>query len=83
MKQKSHTQLYHCTKYKSLCSILKSKKFHPSYCLEDLSIFPEGMMGMAYAVICFADLMEVEREQHMKQFKSDSYITPVRDKKVV
>lgn len=74
MEEKSLTQLYHCTEYSSLCSILSSRRFLPSYCLEDLSVFPKEIMKMAYAVICFADLMEVERDRHMKQFGADSYI---------
>ena len=46
----------------------------PSFCLEELSIFPNEKMKMAYAVVCFADLLKDELKRHMKSFHSDSYL---------
>ena len=73
------TQLYHCTNHSALCEILKSKQFNPSFCLEELSIYPHNSMKMAYAVVCFADLLKQELKEHMHNFHSDSYI--IMDKK--
>ena len=66
-------QLHHCTKYDSLCNILKSGAFWPSYCLEQ-SNFMHEFTEAAYAVVCFADLLPDEVERHSTNFNSDSYI---------
>lgn len=76
------TDLYHCTKSNSLINILKTKYFRYSYCLEEFYM-PEDdyyvVKKLAYAMVCFADLLEKEVEGHMEQFMADSYI--VMDKK--
>lgn len=74
MSENKATQLYHCTNHSALCDILKSKQFYPSFCLEELTIYPNESMKMAYAVVCFADLLKQELEVHMRNFHSDSYI---------
>ena len=74
MSENKATQLYHCTNHGALCKILKSKQFNPSFCLEELSIYPNESMKMAYAVVCFADLLKQELKVHMRNFHSDSYI---------
>ena len=66
-------RLYHCTNFESLCKILASKFFMPSYCLEQ-SNFMEGYGEGAYAMVCFADLLDIEVKRHMENFNSDSYI---------
>jgi len=53
---------------------MKSKYFMPSFCLEELSVFPDDHMKMAYAVVCFADLLPEEIQNHMKRFHSNSYL---------
>lgn len=76
------TDLYHCTKSSSLINILKTKYFRYSYCLEEFYM-PEDdyyvVKKLAYAMVCFADLLEKEVEGHMEQFMANSYI--VMDKK--
>ena len=74
MSARKTTQLYHCTNHSALCDILKSKQFYPSFCLEELSIYPNEPIKMAYAVVCFADLIKQELKMHMQNFHSDSYI---------
>lgn len=66
-------QLHHCTKYESLCKILQSGCFRPSFCLEQVS-FINGFKEAAYAVVCFADLIPAELEKHLNSFNADSYI---------
>ena len=66
-------QLHHCTKYDSLCKILESGAFWPSFCLEQSDFMHEFTEG-AYAVVCFADLLPDEVERHSTNFNSDSYI---------
>ena len=70
----SKTYLYHCSRYEAICKIMSSHFFMPSFCLEELSIFPNEKMKMAYAVVCFADLLKDELKRHMKSFHSDSYL---------
>lgn len=72
MNEKTH--LYHCSKFDTITKILSSSYFKPSFCLEELSIFPNETMKMAYAVVCFADLLKDEVRLHMNSFHSDSYI---------
>lgn len=70
---KEEPRLHHCTNFDSLRKILESKHFRPSFCLEQsdfMNVFCEG----AYAVVCFADLLNEELSRHMKSFKSNSYI---------
>jgi hypothetical protein len=66
-------QLHHCTDFNSLCSILDSKAYWPSYCLEQ-SDFIKEFSEAAHAVVCFADLLPDEVERHLNNFKKDSYI---------
>ena len=73
-KQLDKTELYHCTNYDSLCKILLSQQFNPSFCLEEMSVYPSNSQRMAFAVVCFADLLEEEIPHHMKSFNSDSYV---------
>ncbi|MBR4926252.1 MAG: hypothetical protein IKZ61_10960 [Prevotella sp.] len=68
------THLYHCSKYDAIIKILSSGYFKPSYCLEELSLFTNEKIKMAYAVVCFADLLNEEVMIHMKSFHSDSYL---------
>ena len=72
MQYKTH--LYHCSKFETIIKILSSGYFKPSFCLEELSIFPNEKMKMAYAVVCFADLLNNEVKLHMNSFHSDSYL---------
>lgn len=68
-----NTRLYHCTKAENLKNILKTGAFYPSFCLEE-SNFMRINIPFAFAMVSFADLMDVEKEDHMKTFKSNSYI---------
>lgn len=77
MKIKRNTDLYHCTKGDSLISILKTKYFRYSYCLEEYYLHKEDRFSLeklAYAMVCFADLYTDELNDHMHQFNADSYI---------
>jgi hypothetical protein len=67
------TQLYHCTKYNALKSILSEKRFKISYCLEEVD-YDVNLPPMSFAVVCFADLREDELSKHMQKFHSDSYL---------
>lgn len=76
------TNLYHCTKGDSLIRILESKYFLYSYCLEEYCVHKENKIVLekrAYAIVCFADLLENELPDHISQFHSDSYL--MMDKK--
>ena len=66
-------RLHHCTDFNSLCSILDSEAYWPSYCLEQ-SDFMKEFSEAAYAVVCFADLLTNEVKRHLNNFKKDSYI---------
>ena len=71
------TDLYHCTKSDALIAILESMHFMYSYCLEDHYVHDESRFRLerrAYAMVCFADLLEKEISEHMSQFRADSYI---------
>ena len=77
MMSKRSTDLYHCTKSNSLINILKTKYFRYSYCLEEFYMHKEdrySLVKLAYAMVCFADLLEEELSEHMEQFGADSYI---------
>ncbi len=69
----TETKLYHCTKFESLKAILKDMAFKPSYCLEEAEYLDEKQ-SFAFAMICFADLMDVEITGHMKKFNSNCYL---------
>lgn len=82
MSSERQTNLYHCTKSDSLLKILGSKCFRYSYCLEEYYMHKENrytLVKLAYAMVCFADLLEEEVDKHMEQFGGDTYI--VMDKK--
>lgn len=82
MSSERQTNLYHCTKSDSLLKILGSKYFRYSYCLEEYYMHKENrytLVKLAYAMVCFADLLEEEVDKHMEQFGGDTYI--VMDKK--
>lgn len=77
MSSERQTNLYHCTKSDSLIKILGSKYFRYSYCLEEYYMHKENrytLVKLAYAMVCFADLLEEELDRHMEQFGADSYI---------
>lgn len=82
MSDDRQTNLHHCTKSSSLINILKTRYFRYSYCLEEYYM-PKGdrytLVKLAYAMVCFADLLKEEVNGHMEQFGADSYI--VMDKK--
>lgn len=67
------TELYHCTSLDNLKSILKSGAFYPSYCLEKAD-YLNGKENFAFAMVCFADLLESEVESHMERFHSSAYL---------
>lgn len=67
------TNLYHCTDFSSLCSILKSGVFWPSYCFEKADYLKEPR-DFAFAMVCFADLMKNEVKPHLKKFNKECYI---------
>lgn len=49
--------------------------FKPSYCLEQAPYLEtEKNTNLAFAVVCFADLMDSELAEHMRQFKSKCYL---------
>lgn len=82
MGNERKTNLYHCTKSDSLVKILESKHFRYSYCLEEYYMHQQNLYTLeklAYAMVCFADLLKEEVYGHMEQFGADSYI--VMDKK--
>ena len=72
------TSLYHCTNYESLCSILSSKAFWPSYCYEKADYLPKPEC-FAFAMVCFADLFKVELKPHLKKFNKDCFLQMSKD----
>ena len=75
------TYLYHCTNENGLISILNSKHFRYSYCLEEYDGLKDGFGKelIAYAMVCFADLNKNELPRHMKQFNSVAYLIMDRE----
>lgn len=71
------TNLYHCTNYDSLEKILESKSFQPSFCIEK-STYLGKEFEFAFAMVCFADLLENELKEHISKF-GDSYICMSKD----
>lgn len=67
------TKLYHCTDFESLFNILKSEAFWPSYCYERTEYLNEPT-NFAFAMVCFADLLDVEVKTHLKKFKKNCFI---------
>lgn len=67
------TGLYHCTDFESLLNILKSQAFWPSYCYERAE-YLEIPEDFAFAMVCFADLLDVEIKPHLKKFNKDCYL---------
>ena len=74
----SKTSLYHCTDYESLCSILSSKAFWPSYCYEKADYLREPEY-FAFAMVCFADLLEGELKPHLKKFNKNCFLLMSKD----
>lgn len=72
------TKLYHCTKFDSLKAILESMAFKPSYCLESADYLKEKH-NFAFAVVCFADLMDSEVKEHIESFHADCYLQMSKD----
>lgn len=74
----STTHLYHATDFGSLCNIINSKAFWPSYCYERAE-YLKNPMNFAFAMVCFADLLDVEVKKHLNKFNKDCYIQMNRD----
>lgn len=72
-KTRKTTHLYHCTEFDSLINILGSCAFWPSFCLEKADYLEEPQ-DFAFAMVCFADLINNEVETHLHKFKKDSYL---------
>lgn len=72
------TKLYHCTKIESLKAILKDMAFKPSYCLEPINYLGEKQC-LAFPMVCFADLMDIEIAEHMNTFHSNCYLQMKKD----
>lgn len=70
--------LYHCTNSRGLRGILTSMSFQPSYCLEKADYLPKSQ-NFAFAMVCFADLLDEELAPHMKRFHSSAYLKMRRD----
>lgn len=71
---KDNTKLYHCTNYSSLIKILESKYFRLSFCLEKAEYLSGLDYNFAFAMVCFADLLQNEVNNHLKRFSADAYI---------
>lgn len=67
------TELYHCTSFECLKSILASQAFYPSYCLEKAE-YLRNKQDFAFAMVCFADLYFEELPLHMEKFKYSCYL---------
>lgn len=74
----SITHLYHATDLESLCNIINSKAFWPSYCYERADYLKEPMC-FAFAMVCFADLLKGEVKSHLKRFNKECYISMKKD----
>lgn len=61
--------LYHCTNSNGLRGILTSMSFHPSYCLEKAD-YLSNSQNFAFAMVCFADLLNEELPSHMNRFQN-------------
>lgn len=74
--------LHHFTNADSLMKILDSKSFIHFYCYEQtdfLSFEIKSLEKMAFAMICFADILKNERNRFKRQFKKDSFIVMNKD----
>ena len=65
--------LYHCTSIENIVSILSSKAFFPSFCLEKAE-YLKHEDEFAFAMVCFADLQQWEIQTHMNKFKGQAYL---------
>lgn len=72
------TKLYHCTDFESLCNILKSSAYWPSFCLEKADYLDEPQ-EFAFAMVCFADLLVTEVKPHLKKFNKQCYLQMSKD----
>ncbi len=80
MNETMTSQLYHCTSKKGLRSILASRHFIPSFCLEQYDYLDEDSWNWAFPMVCFADFSnDLEVKNHMEQFNSDSYLVMSKD----
>ena len=70
--------LYHCTNSSGLRGILTTMSFQPSYCLEKADYLSDSQ-NFAFAMVCFADLLNEELASHMKRFHSSVYLKMKRD----
>lgn len=70
--------LYHCTNSIGLRGILTSMSFQPSYCLEKADYLPNSQ-NFAFAMVCFADLLNDELASHMNRFHSTVYFKMCRE----
>lgn len=74
--------LYHCTNSNGLRGILTSMSFHPSYCLEKADYLLDSQ-NFAFAMVCFADLLNEELPSHMNSFHSSAYLKMRREWAIV
>lgn len=70
--------LYHCTNSNGLRGILSSMYFQPSFCLEKAE-YLSNSQNFAFAMVCFADLLNEELPSHMKRFHSSAYLKMRRE----
>lgn len=73
--------LYHFTDHDSLISIIESKFFRPSYCIEKIDFIDLSKLDsiaeykflqddeIAYPMVCFADLLPEELDKHRVKYK--------------
>ena len=65
--------LYHCTTSAGLRGILASQTFLPFFCLEKAD-YLRNSENFAFAMVCFADLLDDEVKAHMTSFHSSAYL---------
>lgn len=65
-------QLVTVTSSNGLRGILSSMYFQPSFCLEKAE-YLSNSQNFAFAMVCFADLLNEELPSHMKRFHSISF----------
>ena len=70
--------LYHRTNSVGLKGILSSMSFQPSYCLEKADYLNINK-NFAFAMVCFADLLDEELNDHMTCFRSSAYLRMKKD----
>lgn len=71
-------QLVTVTSSNGLRGILSSMYFQPSFCLEKAE-YLSNSQNFAFAMVCFADLLNEELPSHMKRFHSSAYLKMRRE----